>query len=686
MRVRLSWLLAVLGLLALLMPASPASAAPANVDVVIDTLSPVLPTDAGTITVTGRVVNSGSTQVVDATVRLRVASRPLPSRSALAEALAVPGDADGAIPDDVPLERTSTALPSTLVPGQQASFTLTTTTQSLRRSGPGVYVLGVEVLAPDQDGGRPVRQRIERTVVPLMDAGRSIGLVWLWPLTDRPARNAAGVFLDDTVPTSVAPGGRLDELVRIGAAHADAITWVVDPELLQAVTAMSAGYQVVHDNTVVVGDRSEDGVRWLDQLRAATRGQTLLALPYANVDANALRRAELDTDVVRSLAEAGPIARTALGGKVDAGFAWAPSGQFDKQTANLLATAGVTRIVLTTATMPLADPEAAPASGIADYGTIAGRIDALLVDDDLAGILTSSQETSAEIVAARQRFLGETALIAQATTEPTTVVVAPDDLQWQPTAQLLEPLLRATQGASWLHDATLEDLLTMPRAKRIREPYSAASRDAELPGNYVQSVAKSQARVERLAAVLQDPSIVAPPFVEALLRSTSVAWRTEAASGRALLADINAELARSAALVHVLSSGNVVFSGDSGRVPVTIANDSDQAVNVGLSLIGHPSARLVSAPMSDISIAPGHKVSLEVEARVLGTEPLTVDVQLLTPQGQAYGKPASISLGTTAYARAAAWVMGLAFAGLAVFVTIGVARRIRTSRDHHMGR
>ena len=681
---RLAALLAA-GIALAVVPLEPAHAAPPDVDVVIDALAPVLPTDDGTITVSGRVVNAGATSLSDATVRLRVSSRPLADRAALADALA-PTDAATNGADDVALAATVAPLPTQLAPGQQAAFTLTAPTRSVRRNGPGVYVLGVEVQAADAGGGQPTRRQDERTVVPLMDAGRSVGLAWLWPVTATPDRNAAGVFLDDTVPTALAPNGRLDALVRMGAGHGDAITWVVDPELLQAAQAITTGYQVLRDGTAVVGDQSADGARWLDQLRAATQGETVLALPYANVDANALRRAGMDSDVVHALAQAGPITQGVLGSQPTTGFAWAPSGQFDKQTANLLANAGVTRVVLRESAMPPVDPTAPPASGIASYGTIAGRIDAILVDDALSATLTGPQGTDAEIVAARQRFLAETALIAQATTQPTTVVVAPADLQWQPSAPLLEPLLRATQGASWLHKSTLRELLAMPRTDRVREPYRKAARAEELPAQYLQSVAKAQGKVERLAAVLQDPSTVVPPFSEALLRSESAAWRPEPAGRSALLADVTAELAQRVALVHVLSSGNVVFSGDSGRVPVTIANDSDQEVTVGLSLIGHPQARLVSAPMTDIAIAPGHKVSVEVDARVLGSEPLDVDVQLLTPQGAVYGRPAVISLGTTAYARAAAWVMGLAFAGLAVFVIIGVVRRIRAARDHHVGR
>ena len=66
-----------------------------------------------------------------------------------------------------------------------------------------------------------------------------------------------------------------------------------------------------------------------------------------------------------------------FGERVLAGMAWAPSGKYDKQTANLLATSGVRIVVLSsTAMVPVED-----GSGIADYGTSAGVIDAVLVHE-----------------------------------------------------------------------------------------------------------------------------------------------------------------------------------------------------------------------------------------------------------------------------------------------------------------
>ena len=187
----------------------------------------------------------------------------------------------------------------------------------------------------------------------------------------------------------------------------------------------------------------------------------------------------------------------------------------------------------------------------------------------------------------------------------------------------------------------------------------------------------AEGRLDRLVAVLDDPSTIGPSYAAALLRAQSSAWRSEPSLGAELLGMVNAGLLERTSLVRVLSTGTVIFSGDAGRVPVTIANDGEQAVTVGVALIGQPSARLQSTPLSGIRVDPGKKVSVDLEARVIGGEPLGVAVQLLTPAGARYGTPATISLVSTAYARAAGWVVAVAFLALAAFVVIGITRRIK---------
>ena len=90
-----------------------------------------------------------------------------------------------------------------------------------------------------------------------------------------------------------------------------------------------------------------------------------------------------------------------------------------------------------------------------------------------------------------------------------------------------------------------------------------------------------------------------------------------------------------------------------------------------------PAIRLESEPLQGIQVEPGKKVSVDIEARVVGGNTLPVRVQLLTPDGTAFGEGARIDVASTAYARAAAWVVIVAFVAIVIFVVIGVARRIR---------
>jgi hypothetical protein len=73
--------------------------------------------------------------------------------------------------------------------------------------------------------------------------------------------------------------------------------------------------------------------------------------------------------------------------------------------------------------------------------------------------------------------------------------------------------------------------------------------------------------------------------------------------------------------------------------------------------------------------------SVDIDARVIGGDPLHVDVQLLTPEMAPYGRPASIELLSTAYSRAAAWVVAAAFVAIVIFVVVGVTRRIHKARS-----
>ncbi len=142
-----------------------------------------------------------------------------------------------------------------------------------------------------------------------------------------------------------------------------------------------------------------------------------------------------------------------------------------------------------------------------------------------------------------------------------------------------------------------------------------------------------------------------------------------------------AETARVVYPITVLSTGRITFSGDSGGVPITVENTSSAPVTLAIELVGFPQSRLDSDPVENVVVDPGMRSSIEIEARIIGDGPLDASVRVTSPTGKRLALPATVTLASAAYARAAGWVVLVAFLALAVFVVVGVTRRIRKAHE-----
>ena len=705
MRHLLRVILALVAMVTLAFISTPARAIPtaAPIVVTIERFTPVNPQPGKSLHLTGRVVNTSNDPLASVRVRLRLSPVPLTNRDDVGRiARGEIGPTENG-PDQNVFDWVSTDVTEELVSSGETSFDLRVPLDGLGLSAPGVYVLAVEALASGPTSAYPVRVGLTRTFLPWFPDsamqtadGAGIartGLVWLWPLSDWPARDANGVLLNDRTPAELAPGGRLDALLNTAAAHAEAVSWLLDAELLQTARNMTDGYQLASTNGPVPGDGVADARRWLETLIAATapiengrrtepKEQTLFSLPYANIDASASRRAGLEKDVVRAVTMSPNITGEILDRRVSQNVFWAPAGVIDQLTAETLATAGVNAFVLADTALPPSEKSDVTPSGIGRISTGAGDVKAILRDTGLTASLAMPAHTQSEVVLARQRFLAELGVVTmQDPGNPRTLVIGPNNVLWDVEPSLLNSMLGAATQAPYVRSTSLAELLQLPAnsMQRDRVRYSTANRNAELSDVYLARVKNAQAQLAQLSSVVDDPAGVTEPMSQALLRAQSAAWRSEPATGERLLRTSMSSITKDIEQVRILSKGAVTFSGDTGIVPVTIANDFDREVTVGLQLTGQPSLRLESTPVQGISIAPGKNATVEVPVRVIGGGTLQVSMQLLTADGAAYGKPTFIALSSTAYARAAAWVIGLAFAAIAVFVVVGITRRIRAS-------
>ena len=249
-----------------------------TVTVSLDTLAPAAPVEGDTLTVSGTLTNKGKQTITDGEVDLRVGPR-LSSRSAIDDAADRTGYLPG--PDPARLGGKYTVKIPELRTGGSHDFTLAVPVAKLGLDKKGVYQLGVSVTG--QTSRAPYDQvlGIQRTFLPWQpeDSDGKTGLTFLWPLIAQSHMTAetgsdeqqTPVFSDDDLALELAPGGRLEQLVSLGRELP--VTWVIDPDLLASVDAMTEPYRVRSGKTTVPGTNQAIAKQWLTALETAGEGR-----------------------------------------------------------------------------------------------------------------------------------------------------------------------------------------------------------------------------------------------------------------------------------------------------------------------------------------------------------------------------------------------------------------------------
>jgi len=639
------------------------------VRVSVKRMNPAVLSDQERIVVAGRIANVSLTEVNDAVVRLRLSTGPLQARQQIGRIATGSWDGYAVAGSDV-------YLGDVLPVGAQRDFRIEVPRYSLPVDAPGVYVLSVEVLGGN--GVEYTRLGITRTLLPYVPVGAepvTSRIVWLWPLSAAPARDARGVLLGDAVPEEISLGGRLRAILDTGAAYTREVTWIVDSELLQTVSAMERGYLVDLDGTVEPGTRTAAARAFLNTLRDLP-GAQFRTLPYADVDVEGLIRGGLTTDVVRAVASAPPLASTILQRRVDGVIAWAPGGDYDTKAIETLAATGVRAVVLRDVAMPPMDGSITP-TGSVDIATASGTVRGVLTDSGLRTALSLPQQGEPQILLARQQFLAELTVMAfESPTIPRTLVAGSAGPRWNPSAALLRELLRLVRNIPWLTSIPLGTMLEEPPS-RIQRTEAGDRPDRTLPPFYVDQLAALNARIAGVATVLPSPAAFTEPLTTTMLRAGSSAWRFRLYDGERLVDSVAQVVAEVEGGVSVVSGDDVILSGDTGSVPITVANDLDETVTVGVRLVGDPAPRLESDALTQVSIEPGKRESLVIPVRVIGGDPLRVSVEILDGSGGVLTTGGTVELRTTAYARAARWFTIGAAVLLGLMVVFDIWRRVR---------
>ncbi len=255
------WLAGVLAVVAaapLVGPTAPAAAAPqgqyaGTLSFEVTGLSPaVVGPTSSTVVVRGSMRNNGSEELTGVVARFQRGEAFTDAAQVQAE-IDDPGQPESVLTG-------FTAVTDSIDPGETVDFALTTDAFSRPRTGlgitdPGVYPLMVNVNArfesgPD-DGARVGELHSLLTVAGVPDGTAPVGapqrVGMVMPLVDRPHRDPTGAFLDDDLAALISTGGRLEDVLTAAEDPElpdGSVTLAVDPELLQELTVMAAGYTV----------------------------------------------------------------------------------------------------------------------------------------------------------------------------------------------------------------------------------------------------------------------------------------------------------------------------------------------------------------------------------------------------------------------------------------------------------
>ncbi len=653
-------------LLTVTLPSTVGAAEEPDLDVRITGLSPSSLEDGDRITMTGTVTNRDKHDWADAQAYLVIPATPFTTRKQVDDAI----DTGGAYTGERVVDLRSIDEIGDLRPGDTTPFEVSVPYKRLGITGAaGVYPVGVQILGTDVDGTRTTTA-IGRatTFLPLVSDKRperiSAGLVWPFVMPDH--RKPDGDYADpQALVALVSTGGRLrNQLDLASATRPNASTVIIDPALLVGLDDVSRGRHLPDKITISTGER-EAAKKFLDDLIGLARRDACWVLDFDRPDLLGITQSSYAGQLgeVIERATAATLARFQLTGR---GLSW-PTGS------------GVTAALLSAVRGAGEQPALVPSTALpgwerrdgslVQYTARSGPMP-LLVNDALdTGV--PGQTTTATL---RQRMLSEAALASlQSGVDPDSRAdaVAIIDPAWDPGDLGRQAPLDDVFDAPYVAGLSLEDLMN----RRLAAYKGAAQRTAKAkPISEMQIAAAARAATtsDLIGRITPESGDVEADHARDIAQVLGIRWRDLRSEGLAAARAAANRAEKDLDRVTVEGPNAVTLSSSKGSFPVTISNDTDHPVRVGVQIeSSNPS---LGVPDSDaVEVGAGERHTLTVAIDMSRQSSATLTARMVTPDGEAFGTAAVFNVRSSRVG-AALWV---AISLAAAFVVVALARRFR---------
>ncbi|MEU6840917.1 DUF6049 family protein [Streptomyces sp. NPDC046716] len=648
-------------------PAVAAAAATGTrtVDVAVNELSPSAPVDGDTLTIKGKVTNEGRQTVTDAHIGLRVGTS-YGGRTAVDEAAK---NGTGGTPDGSEVASKYAEKFAKLEPGVTQDFTLSVPVKALNLGADGVYQISAALMG--QTAAAPYQQTlgIQRTFLPWQPdaAGTKTKTTVLWPLISETGLTAetgtnetqTAVFGNDDLAEEIAPGGRLQQMLALGSSLD--VTWVIDPDLLASVDAMTEAYKVKGANGRLTSGRHQAVANeWLKDLQAAVQHRKVVTLPFADPDLASL--AHNGTKVTGSLSHlkdatdaAVKAVDTILHVTPDASYAWPVEGAVDRDIVKVATSAGANKIITRSDSLGESDSLSYTPSAARPIG---GGTTAVVADARLSTAFQGDMTSAERSTLAVQEFLAQSLMLDRQTDRARTALIAPQRTPTASQAQTMAKAVAELQGGTWTQSQSLSatasakpDPGATTRVPSTRA-YPSKLRKQELPQAAFEQIQATQRELENFKVVLTDESRVVTPFGRAVDREMSTSWRGRTAESDGFRTGVSEYLSGLTEQVSLIDKSEVKLSGRSATIPVSVQNNLWQDVDhLKLRLTSDNGTRLKigdgASQDQEVTITSGHSQSVKFTTTAKATGPVWVYAQLLTEDNQPYGKQIAFQVDVT---------------------------------------
>ena len=553
---------------------------------------------------------------------------------------------------------------TTTVEQNENFFTFTMPGSKWQFNGAGTYVLRLTVY---------VRGEAQKITSFISFLPKAIKLNKLKVSTVLPLVANSGLIpnngvLNDGAANAFVDGKGLNAVLNLGSGIKN-VTWLIDSDTLRLAQSLAAGSSIahpeIHDSTP---EQIEGAQAWLDQLPNNINSENAFAIPTANADVVALKDAEINRIASLAISDSQYVSDSfdgesfqlltvaARGDYSDFGFEWLKS----KQIAFNLLNSNAYPAQSSTYT-----PNGVVQDGLGDKAPVIDRYASKLFSDAIGSETNSGMYQAA--------FAAD--LLITALEQPALdrfVVLQPNTNQANLTGAKFASAISAL-SAPWIASVKISTFKKAEIGSRNRETVTS-----KLSNSTKELIRYARSTKNNLSSLITG-AIEETQIDYAILRAGNLVADKKTKAHLNVQTKLFLDQLNDA--VRIMSAGSVIFPNENAKVPITVRNDLSVPVEIHIETSGLPAVRVIPGSVEDMQIAPGRRKSIEIPTRLIGTDTAYLQLQIADTNGKPIGKPIYIQLSSSAYAQAAAWVIGAAFALLMLFAIRNTLKRIRGSRD-----